>query len=82
MLNGNIFRKAQQLRRDKPALEMTKEELGLVDLATYPLLLLPRFNDILIDDGLEFLASVYDEANGSGDYRKYQEARRPLTGRR
>lgn len=82
LLSGNIFREAQQLLRAKPALEMTQEEQAVVSIATIPLFLLPRFNDILIDDGLEWLARVYDEANGSGDYQKYQEARRPLTGRR
>ena len=63
MLNGNIFRRAQLLLRDKPALEMTGEEQAVVSIATMPLLLLPQFNDILIDDGLEWLAQVYDEAN-------------------
>ncbi len=82
MFNGNIFREAQQLLRDKPVLEMTGEEQSVVSIATLPLLLLPRFNDILMDDGLEWLAIVYDEVNGSGGCRKYQEARRPLTGRR
>jgi len=63
MLNGNIFRKAKQLLRDKPALEMTGEEQAVVCVATLPLLLLPEVNDTLIDDGLEWLAMVYDEAN-------------------
>ena len=61
-LNGNIFREAKQLLRDKPVLEMDEEELEVVNVATMPLLLLRQFNDLTIDQGLEELANMGEEA--------------------
>ena len=63
MPNDNIFKKAKQLLRDKPVSEMNDEELLTVKAATIPLLQLPMFNDLTIDEGLEELAEIVDEAN-------------------
>ena len=66
--NNNIFRQAKQLLNQKPVLEMTTEELGIVNTATMPLLLLREFSDRSIDEGLEELSKIVDEAykDGSG----------------
>ena len=67
--NSNIFRQAKQLLRDKPVLEMNAEELQIVNTATMPLLLLRHFSDRSINDGLEELANMVEEAHkddGSG----------------
>ena len=58
----NIFRQAKQLRQEKPVLEMNEEELEIVKIATMPILLLRQFSEIPIDDGLEELAKIVDEA--------------------
>ena len=63
-LNGNIFRQAKQLLQDKPVLEMNEEELDVVNVATMPLLLLRQFNDMTIDQGLEGLSKMVEEALG------------------
>ena len=59
--NNNIFRQAKQLLNDKPVLEMSAKELGVVNLALMPLLLLRQFSDMSINDGLEELAKMVDE---------------------
>ena len=64
-LNGNIFREAKKLLQDKPILEMNQEELTTVKAALIPLNILAEFNDKTIDEGLEELAKMVDEANGS-----------------
>jgi len=43
-------------------LEMNEEELEIVKIATMPILLLRQFSEIPIDDGLEELAKMVDEA--------------------
>lgn len=63
MLDGNIFREARQLLQDKPMLVMNGEELITVKAAMIPLNILPQFNDIPIDEGLEKLAKMWDEAS-------------------
>ncbi len=60
--DNNIFRQAKQLRQEKPVLEMNEEELEIVKIATMPILLLRQFSEIPIDDGLEELAKMVDEA--------------------
>ncbi|KKL58546.1 hypothetical protein LCGC14_2224290 [marine sediment metagenome] len=60
--NGNIFRQAKQLLRDKSPLELNREELEVVKIATMPLLLLRMFNDKPIDDELKELAKIVEEA--------------------
>ncbi len=60
--NNNIFRRARQLLRDKPPSEMTEDELEVVKIATMPLLLLRQFSDKPIDEGLEELAKIVEEA--------------------
>ena len=57
----NIFREAKQLLRDKPISEMDEEELHIVNAATIPLNILPEFNDMTMDEGLEELAKMADE---------------------
>lgn len=63
MLNGNIFRRAKQLLRDKSIFEMNEEEVLTVKAAQIPLDILPQFNDKTVDEGLEELAQIYDEAS-------------------
>ena len=58
----NIFREARRLLRDKPVPEMNEEELEVVKIATMPLLLLRRYSDKPILDGLEELAKIAEEA--------------------
>ncbi len=57
----NIFGEAKQLLRDKPISEMNEEELHIVNAATIPLNILPQFNNLTIDEGLEELAKMADE---------------------
>ena len=67
--DNNVFRQAKQLLNEKSVLEMNEEELQIVNAATIPLLLLRHFSDLSIDDGLEELAKMVDEAHkddGSG----------------
>lgn len=59
-LNGNIFREAKKFLNTKPVLELTEEELEVVNIATMPLLMLRQFSDKTIDEGLEELAKVVD----------------------
>lgn len=63
MTDINLFKRARQLLRDKPILEMNEEELEVVKTATMPLLLLRQFNDKTIDAGLEELAKMVDGNN-------------------
>lgn len=64
--NNNIFRQAKQLLQEKPVLEMSEEELQIINTATMPLLLLRHFSDMTINDGLEELAKMVDEAHKDG----------------
>ena len=61
--NGNIFREAKELLRGKPVMEMNGEELITVKAALIPLNILPKFSDKPIDEGLDELAKMWDEAN-------------------
>ena len=63
--NHNIFREAQQLLERKPVLEMNGRELEVIKIATMPLLLLRHFNDKPIEDGLEELAKIVEEARNA-----------------
>lgn len=65
--NSNIFRQAKQLLRDKPVLEMSEEELQIINTATMPLLLLRHFSDMTINDGLEELAKMVEEGKRSSE---------------
>jgi len=60
-LNGNIFRQAKELLHTKPIKEMAKEEVLTVKAATIPLDILPEFNDMTIDEGLEELVHLRAE---------------------
>ena len=69
MPNNNPFRQAQQLLKTKPIGEMDYEEVLTVRDAVMPLTILPDFNDMTTDEGLEELAQLFDEAynkKGSG----------------
>ena len=61
MSNNNIFREARQLLQDKPVSEMNEEELHIVNAATIPLNILPSFNGMTIDEGLEELAKIVED---------------------
>ena len=63
--NNNIFRQAKQLLNNKPVLEMNEEELGVIKIATMPLLLLRHFSDMSINDGLEELAKMAEEGKST-----------------
>ncbi|MBU1173099.1 MAG: hypothetical protein KKD44_26345 [Proteobacteria bacterium] len=57
----NIFREAKQLLATKTVLTMTENEVQTVKAATIPLNLLPQFNDMTTDEGLDYLARLFDE---------------------
>ncbi len=59
---NNIYRQAKQLRNDKPVLERNEEESEVIKIAMMPLLQLRQFSDIPIDDGLDELAEIVEEA--------------------
>ncbi len=59
--NGNLFRQAQKLLKNKPIDEMTQGEVLTVKAATIPLTILPEFNDVTTDEGLEELAKMVEE---------------------
>jgi len=61
MTNNNIFREAKELLNTKPIEEMTQEELLMVKTAFMPLTLLPQFNDMTTDQGLEYLSRLFEE---------------------
>ena len=63
-MTNNIFREARQLLRDKPVSEMNEEELHIVNAAAIPLNILPEFNDMTIDEGLEKLSKIFQETVG------------------
>ncbi|MBA7696962.1 hypothetical protein ES703_105620 [subsurface metagenome] len=74
----NIFREAKQLLDKKDAgAQLSEEEQGLIDLALMmPLLMLPKYNDTPLSDGLEELAKLVEEKNGSGVAGRLLVARR------
>jgi len=57
----NIFREAQQILRWKHPLEMSKEEQEVISAAEIPLTILPRYNDMTTEAGLEDLAQAIEE---------------------
>lgn len=62
----NIFREAKQLLNTTLVSEMSYEEVLTVKAAVIPLNILPQFNDMTTDEGLEELAQLFEEATGSG----------------
>lgn len=65
----NIFRQAKRLLDTKPIEEMGYEEVLTVKAALIPLDILPEFNDMTTDEGLEDLSRLFDGAykeTGSG----------------
>jgi len=60
----NIFREAKALLDTKSQFDMTEEEKQTVGAATIPLMILPRYRDIPIGEGLEELANILEEAKG------------------
>ena len=64
MLDGNIFKEAKQLLETKESWEMTEEELNLIGTALIPLMLVRAYSDIPIDEGLEDLSGIIEEAKG------------------
>jgi len=73
-LNGNIFRQAKKLLRSKSVFDMTEEEETVVGAAMIPLDLLPQFNDMTRDEGLEVLSKMFDGDKHS--YKKTKEMKR------
>lgn len=59
---SNLFRDALALIDSKSQFDMTEEEKATVGAAMIPLMVLPRFKDIPIGEGLEALAKILDEA--------------------
>jgi len=58
----NLFLEAKQLLKKKDSgSELTEEELELINTATIPLMLLPEYNNIPINQGLEKLAKILEE---------------------
>lgn len=62
MPNNNIFREAKQLLATKAINEMNQEEVLTVKAAMIPLTILPQFNDMTPDEGLEDLARLFEKA--------------------
>lgn len=58
----NIFSQALEILDTNPGDELTQEEQVLMSTATIPLLILARYNDIPIGEGLEELADILEEA--------------------
>lgn len=75
MQNNNIFREARHLLRDKSEMEMNGEELITVKAALIPINILPEFNDKTIDEGLEELAKILDEAKQNGTVPRTDQVR-------
>lgn len=57
----NIFKQAKELLNTKPPEEMSYEEVLTVKAALIPLTSLPQFNDMPIDEGLEYLSRLFEE---------------------
>ena len=58
----NLFREAKQLLKKKDSgSKLTDEEQGLISTAIVPLMLLPEYNNIPINQGLEKLAKILEE---------------------
>lgn len=62
----NLFRQAKELLDNKGGQEMTEDELKLIGVATIPLMLLPKYNDIPISIGLEELARMVEGSKSYG----------------
>ncbi|MBA7648521.1 hypothetical protein ES703_56308 [subsurface metagenome] len=62
-LNGNIFKEAKELRNTKLIDKMSYEEVLTVKAAMIPLNIMPQFEDMTIDQGLEYLSLLFEEAN-------------------
>jgi len=60
---NNIFMEAKQLLNTKPVSEMTRDEISTVTAATIPLNILPQFNDLTTDQGLEVLSKLWDNVD-------------------
>lgn len=75
-LNGNIFKEAQELLKNKSVFDMTEEEELTVKAAFIPLTILPQFNDIPTDQGLEYLSLLFEEANKGQPVIKSNPAKR------
>lgn len=61
--DGNIFREAKELLKTKLFSAMTGEEVIMVKAAMIPLDILPQFKKKTVDEGLEELAKIFDEAS-------------------
>lgn len=55
---GSIFQEALKIIRSKNPVDWTEEEQHTVNAATIPLNMLPAFNDMTIELGLEVLAAL------------------------
>jgi len=58
----NIFHEASVLLSTRNGQGMSDEERDTVAVAMIPLMLLPQYSDIPIDEGLEDLAKMVEEA--------------------
>ncbi len=67
MLNGNIFRQAQRLLRNRSVLDMDGEEIITVKAALIPLDTFAAFDNKTVDEGLEVLALLYDGRRKSAE---------------
>lgn len=62
----NIFREAKQLWEKKAnGSQLTGEEEELIGAALIPLMLLPRYRDTPVDQGLEKLAVMVEGSSGT-----------------
>jgi len=75
-LNGNIFKQAKKLLRSKSILDMNGEELTTVKAALIPLDLLPQFQDMTTNEGLEKLSKMFDGGIKSPGCRRQNSIRR------
>jgi hypothetical protein len=58
----NIFREATLLLATRNGQGMSDEERETVEVAMIPLMLLPKYSDMSIGEGLEDLAKMLEEA--------------------
>lgn len=60
---NNLFRRALEIHSRKLGSQLTEEEEKLLSAAMIPLNILPQYQDIPIDLGLQELAEIVEEAH-------------------
>lgn len=66
----NVFKEAKRLLAEKSIDQMTLDEVQTVKAAMIPLTILPQFNDMTTEKGLESMAQLFDEQHSSKKDRR------------